>query len=100
MRWWTAASKSPLRVLNAYGTALVEDGPLHSWDDVYGHDRRLHDLLHTVRTVLGTTESFDVISGCRSPATHEHLRPTRGGGVGRCPHERFVHIDTGRVRRW
>lgn len=108
----------------------------HYSGDVGRIDPKLHDLLHAVRTVLGTTEPFHVISGYRSHATNERLQRTRGGGVatrslhmegqaidvrlpgvpladlrdaalslegggvGYYPHEKFVHIDTGRVRRW
>lgn len=99
-------------------------------------DPRLHDLLHSVRQVLGTERPFHVISGYRAPETNAHLKATRGGGVatrslhmdgraidvripgisledlrdaalslqaggvGYYPREQFVHIDTGRVRRW
>ena len=35
----------PLPVLIAYGTALVRDGRLHFFDDVYGHDRLLDAAL-------------------------------------------------------
>jgi len=99
-------------------------------------DPALFDLLHRVQQVLGTSASFEVISGYRGPATNNHLRATRGGGVaskslhlegravdvrlpgvaladlrdaalslraggvGYYPRERFVHIDTGRVRHW
>jgi uncharacterized protein YcbK (DUF882 family) len=99
-------------------------------------DPALFDLLHRVQHVLGTSASFEVISGYRGAATNSHLRATRGGGVatkslhmegraidvrlpgvtpsdlrdaalslraggvGYYPLERFVHIDTGRVRHW
>lgn len=108
----------------------------HYSGDVGHIDPKLHDLLHAVRTVLGTAEPYHVISGYRSPATNERLQRTRGGGVatrslhmdgraidvrlpgvpladlrdaaltlrrggvGYYAHEKFVHIDTGRVRRW
>lgn len=108
----------------------------HYSGDIGHIDPKLHDLLHAVRTVLGTAEPFHVISGYRSPATNDRLQRTRGGGVAtrslhmdgraidvrlpgvpltdlrdaalslRCggvgyyAHEKFVHIDTGRVRRW
>jgi len=35
----------PVRVLIAYGTALVKDGRMHFFDDIYGLDRRLDDAL-------------------------------------------------------
>ncbi|HSV71882.1 MAG TPA: DUF882 domain-containing protein [Methylibium sp.] len=99
-------------------------------------DPGLFDLLHRVHQTLGSSASFEVISGYRCPATNEQLRRSRGGGVARTslhtegkaidvrlpgvaladlrdaalslgvggvgyyPHERFVHLDTGRVRRW
>lgn len=98
-------------------------------------DPRLFDLLHQVRSLVGGTQPFEVISGYRSAATNETLRTTRGGGVarhslhmeGRAIDVRlpgvalsdlrdaavslkaggvgyyagqFVHVDTGRVRRW
>ena len=102
-----------------------------------GHmDPQLFDVLFRLRQVIGSRESFQVISGYRSPATNENLRETRAGGVakhslhmdgkaidirlpgtslsdlhgaalslqvggvGFYPRENFVHIDTGRVRRW
>ncbi len=39
----------PLPVLIAYGTALVRDGRLHCFDDVYGHDRLLDTALRQRR---------------------------------------------------
>ena len=44
-------------------------------------DPGLFDLLYRVRQALGTSQSFDVISGYRSPVTNNTLRNTRGGGV-------------------
>jgi murein L,D-transpeptidase YcbB/YkuD len=35
----------PVRVLIAYGTALVKDGRMHFFDDIYGLDRLLDDAL-------------------------------------------------------
>lgn len=108
----------------------------HYNGEVGAIDPQLFELLHRVREVLGSGAAFEVISGYRAPATNEHLRATRGGGVARnslhmegraidvrlpgvaladlrdaalslhaggvgfYPNERFVHIDTGRVRRW
>jgi uncharacterized protein YcbK (DUF882 family) len=107
----------------------------HYSGDIGQIDPRLFDLLHQVRTLVGGTQPFEVISGYRNPATNETLRATRGGGVarhslhmeGRAIDVRlpgvpladlrdaavslkaggvgyyvgqFVHIDTGRVRRW
>jgi murein L,D-transpeptidase YcbB/YkuD len=39
----------PLPVLIAYGTALVRDGRLHCFEDVYGHDRLLDAALRQRR---------------------------------------------------
>jgi L,D-transpeptidase YcbB len=40
------ALAKPVQVLIVYGTALAtEDGAVHFFDDVYGHDRRLEQLL-------------------------------------------------------
>jgi len=108
----------------------------HYSGDVGQIDPRLYDLLHQVRSLVGGTQPFEVISGYRNPATNETLRATRGGGVARhslhmegraidvrlpgvpladlrdaalslkaggvgyYPGQQFVHIDTGRVRRW
>lgn len=99
-------------------------------------DPNLFDLLFQVRSRLGCTGEFEVISGYRCPTTNATLKSTRGGGVathslhmvgkaidvrlpgvplpalrdaalslqaggvGFYPSEQFVHIDTGRVRRW
>jgi uncharacterized protein YcbK (DUF882 family) len=98
-------------------------------------DPRLFDLLHQVKSLVGGTQPFAVVSGYRSAATNETLRTTRGGGVARHSlhiegraidvrlpgvsladlrdaaaslkaggvgyyRDQFVHIDTGRVRRW
>jgi len=52
-------------------------------------DPQLFDLLHRVRTELGASQSFQVISGYRCPTTNETLRTTRGGGVAR----RSLHMD-------
>ena len=53
----------------------------HYTGEVGTIDPQLFDLLHRVRQVLGSTAAFEVISGYRGPATNEHLRHTRGGGV-------------------
>lgn len=108
----------------------------HYSGEVGQMDPQLFDLLHRVRQMLGSTAAFEIISGYRAPATNQHLRLTRGGGVaskslhtegravdvrlpgvaladlrdaalalraggvGYYPRERFVHLDTGRVRHW
>jgi uncharacterized protein YcbK (DUF882 family) len=73
-------------------------------------DPRLLDLLVAVRSRLDTSACFDVISGYRSPKTNAMLHALntvrraaislQGGGVGYYPKSGFVHLDTGRVRRW
>ena len=98
-------------------------------------DPALFDILHGVRDLSGSTGTFEIISGFRSPATNEALRQSgRGvvknsqhtlgkaidvrltdldtarlrdagialgrGGVGYYASSDFVHLDTGRVRRW
>jgi uncharacterized protein YcbK (DUF882 family) len=49
----------------------------------------LLDQLHEVRTALGSTRPFQVISGYRAPATNAHLRESRGGGVAK----RSLHME-------
>jgi len=98
-------------------------------------DPSLFDVLHGVQQLSGSTGTFEIISGYRSPATNEALRRAgRGvvknsqhtlgkavdvrltdldtaklrdagiavgrGGVGYYASSDFVHLDTGRVRRW
>jgi L,D-transpeptidase YcbB len=41
----TVALAEPVPVLIAYGTALVKDGRVHFFDDLYGYDRLLDDAL-------------------------------------------------------
>lgn len=41
----TVALAQPLPVLIAYGTALVKEGRMHFFDDIYGHDRTLDSAL-------------------------------------------------------
>ncbi|KAA0180836.1 DUF882 domain-containing protein [Cupriavidus cauae] len=108
----------------------------HYSGDVGTIDPELFGVLYQLRTVLGSDNPFQVISGYRSPNTNSRLRKTRGGGVAkhslhmdgkaidiRLPgvalddlrdaavslqaggvgfyrSENFIHIDTGRVRRW
>jgi L,D-transpeptidase YcbB len=45
----TVALAAPLPVLIAYGTALVKDGRVHFFDDIYGHDRTLDAALRLAR---------------------------------------------------
>ncbi|OGA95446.1 MAG: twin-arginine translocation pathway signal protein [Burkholderiales bacterium RIFCSPHIGHO2_12_FULL_61_11] len=53
----------------------------HYTGDVGLMDPRIFDLLHRVQQVLGSSQAFEVISGYRCPATNDHLRQTRSGGV-------------------
>jgi uncharacterized protein YcbK (DUF882 family) len=53
----------------------------HYSGEVGTMDPQLFDLLHRVRQLLGSTAAFQIISGYRAPATNQHLRLTRGGGV-------------------
>jgi uncharacterized protein YcbK (DUF882 family) len=97
-------------------------------------DRRLLDLLDTLRLDVGARE-YHVISGYRSPETNAKMHEASGGvarhslhmdgraidirapgirladlrqaalqlhrgGVGYYPTSDFVHVDTGRIRRW
>ena len=61
----------------------------HYSGDVGVIDPRLFDLLHRVKAELGARQSFQVISGYRSPTTNETLRTTRGGGVA----THSLHLD-------
>ncbi len=107
----------------------------HRTGDVSVMDPLLIDLLYDLKTLLGTEQAFQVISGYRSPKTNAALhRNSKGvankslhmqgkaidiriagvraqtiqaaalslarGGVGLYRRSNFVHIDTGRVRRW
>jgi uncharacterized protein YcbK (DUF882 family) len=53
----------------------------HYTGEVGTIDPQVFDLLHRVRQLLGSTATFEVISGYRGSATNQHLRLTRGGGV-------------------
>jgi uncharacterized protein YcbK (DUF882 family) len=53
----------------------------HYTGEVGEIDPEVFDLLHSVRELLGSKSSFEVISGYRCEATNRHLRLTRGGGV-------------------
>ena len=48
----TVRLAEPLPVLIAYGTAMVKEGRVHFYDDIYGHDRRLDAALRQPRTAL------------------------------------------------
>ena len=107
----------------------------HRTDEAHSIDLQLLDLLSNIHQTLGSKQSFQIISGYRSPKTNASLRkhsngvakkslhmqgkaidvrlPDRAlselraatlkykaGGVGYYPASDFLHIDTGRVRRW
>jgi uncharacterized protein YcbK (DUF882 family) len=52
----------------------------HRTDEVHPIEPRLLDLIHRVQTTMGTSGTFHVISGYRSPKTNALLR-RRGHGV-------------------
>lgn len=68
-------------------------------------DPRLYDMLHALSLACGS-DTFEIISGYRSPTTNTMLRKTRGGGVakrslhmdGKAIDIRLVGVDTARVR--
>jgi uncharacterized protein YcbK (DUF882 family) len=107
----------------------------HRSGEVQPIDRRLLDLLDTLRMKLDSRQPYHVISGYRSASTNAQLHAASGGvarhslhmdgkaidirlpgtqlpnlrgaalslgrgGVGYYPASDFVHVDTGRVRRW
>jgi uncharacterized protein YcbK (DUF882 family) len=107
----------------------------HRSGEVQPIDRRLLDLLDTLRGKLDSRQPYHVISGYRSASTNAQLHAASGGvarhslhmdgkaidirlpgtqlpnlrgaalslgrgGVGYYPASDFVHVDTGRVRRW
>ena len=61
----------------------------HYTGDVGLMDPQLFDLLHRLKTEVGSRGSFEVISGYRCPATNGRLKATRGGGVAK----RSLHMD-------
>ena len=67
--------------------------------DILEIDPQLLDLIYDIRETLDSQGTYEVISAYRSPATNEMLRQ-RSGSVGYYTSSDFVHIDTGRVRRW
>lgn len=107
----------------------------HRTGDAYHMDNELLDLLNTIQRKMGSNETFQIISGYRSPKTNATLSQKsngvakkslhmqgkaidirlsghqlsdlqkaalscQAGGVGYYPKSDFIHIDTGRVRRW
>jgi uncharacterized protein YcbK (DUF882 family) len=65
----------------------------HYSGDIGVMDPQLFDLLHRVQAALGgraaSLSAYEVISGYRAPATNQHLKATRGGGVA----TRSLHMD-------
>jgi len=61
----------------------------HYSGEVGQMDPQLFELLQRMRRELDSRAAFEVISGYRSPATNEHLRASRGGGVAR----RSLHTE-------
>lgn len=56
----------------------------HYTGDIGVMDPQIYDQLHRVQQLLGSKDSFEVISGYRCPATNAtnaNLRQTRSGGV-------------------
>jgi uncharacterized protein YcbK (DUF882 family) len=51
----------------------------HRSGTIHEIDRRLLDLLSQLRTTLDSTESFQIISGYRSPQTNAKLRSQSNG---------------------
>ncbi len=107
----------------------------HRSGEVCQMDPQLMNLLHDLKTALGTPKPFHIISGYRSPTTnamlnqnsqgvakkslhmqgmaidirvpgidirdlHKAALALKGGGVGLYTRSDFVHLDSGRVRRW
>lgn len=61
--------------------------------DVHPIDRRLLDLLYTVRTAIGSDAPFQVISGYRSPVTNEKLQNASSGVATHSLHMQGMAID-------
>lgn len=61
----------------------------HYTGDIGVIDPQLFDVLHRLRTELGSSARFQVISGYRCPATNATLKATRGGGVA----SHSLHMD-------
>lgn len=54
-----------------------------------------------VRSLHTSGRAIDVrLAGVALPDLHDAARELRSGGVGYYPRERFVHLDSGRVRHW
>ena len=106
-------------------SSLLRD---HHADEVREMDPGLIDIFFAISAFTGTTGTFKVLSGYRSPETNSWLRRhSHGvaehsmhirmdelsthelrlagmalamGGVGYYPRSNFVHLDTGRIRHW
>jgi uncharacterized protein YcbK (DUF882 family) len=61
--------------------------------DVHPIDTRLIDLLHGVRTAIGSDAPFQVISGYRTPATNGMLRKASSGVATNSLHMQGMAID-------
>lgn len=65
----------------------------HRTDEIRPIDPALLDLLHALQRKIETRESFQVISGYRSPASNAKLRAQSGGVANRSLHMRGKAID-------
>ena len=107
----------------------------HRTGDAHRMDNALLELLNSLQQKMDSNETFQIISGYRSPKTNAALsKKSNGvakkslhmqgraidirlpgcklsdlrkaaiscqtGGVGYYPKSNFIHVDTGRVRRW
>ena len=61
--------------------------------EIHPIEPRLLDLLHRVQGAVGSTSSFQVISGYRSPATNAMLRATGHGAASKSLHMKGWAID-------
>lgn len=62
-------------------------------DEVLPMDPQLLDLLHSLRSTLGTNQPFQIISGYRSPKTNANLAANSGGVAKRSLHMQGKAID-------
>jgi len=62
-------------------------------DEVLPIDPQLLDLLHNLRSTLGTNQPFQIISGYRSPTTNANLAANSGGVAKRSLHMQGKAID-------
>jgi len=60
----------------------------HRSDELIDMDRNLLDLMHAAQQRLGSSGTYEIVSGYRSPATNEMLR-RRGAGVAK----RSMHLE-------